>query len=125
MTRPPLAPLGALALCTLTLPAAAGEIWVTNELDDTISVIDTDTLEVIRTVETGQRPRGITFSPDGTVLYVCASDSDAVQVIDPDTGEVLHELPSGEDPEQFALSPDGRHLWIANEDDVLVRLANC
>ncbi|MEE3316123.1 MAG: hypothetical protein VX202_00040, partial [Pseudomonadota bacterium] len=42
-----------------TLPAAADEIWISNEKDDTISVIDIDTLEVTRTIETGERPRGI------------------------------------------------------------------
>ena len=45
-------------------PALAGEIWVTNEKDNTISVIDVDTLEVTRTIPVGERPRGITFSKD-------------------------------------------------------------
>ena len=49
----------ALLLATVALPAAAGEIWVTNEKDDTISVIDVATLEVTRTIPTGERPRGI------------------------------------------------------------------
>ena len=79
-------------------PALSDEIWVTNEHDDTVSVIDTETYEVTRTIEVGERPRGITFSKDYSVVYICASDSDTVQVIDPNTGEILHELPSGEDP---------------------------
>jgi PQQ-dependent catabolism-associated beta-propeller protein len=105
-------------------PAQAGEIWVTNEKDDTISVIDTETLEVTRTIPTGERPRGIVFAHDGSVVYICASDSDAVQVMDPETGAILHELPSGEDPEQFALAPDGRHLYIANEDDAVTTVVD-
>jgi YVTN family beta-propeller protein len=56
-------------------PAWAEEIWITNELDDTISVIDADTLEVTRTIPTGERPRGITFAPDGSVAYICAARS--------------------------------------------------
>ena len=70
-------------LALMAAPAMADEIWVTNERDDTVSVIDTETLEVIQTYETGERPRGITFSKDFTRLYICASDSDAVQVMDP------------------------------------------
>ena len=105
-------------------PAFAGEIWVTNETDNTISVIDTTTLEVTRTIPTGERPRGITFAHDGSVAYVCASDSDTVQVIDPVTGDVLHNLPSGEDPEQFVLAPDGKHLYIANEDDAITTVVD-
>lgn len=102
----------------------AGEIWVTNEKDDTISVIDTDTLTVVRTIETGERPRGITFSSDYARVYGCASDSDTVQVLDPVSGEILHDLPSGEDPEQFALAPDDKHLWIANENDAITTVVD-
>ena len=105
-------------------PALADEIWVTNEKDDTVSVIDVDRLEVTRTIKVGERPRGITFAIDHSVLYVCASDSDAVQVIDPDTGTILHNLPSGEDPEQFVLHPDNRHLYIANEDDAITTVVD-
>ena len=104
--------------------AQAGEIWVSNEKDDTLSVIDIDTLEVVRTIPTGERPRGITFSKDFSRLYICASDSDTVQVMDPETGEILHDLPSGEDPEQFVLHPDDRHLYIANEDDAITTVVD-
>ncbi|MEM9341771.1 MAG: YVTN family beta-propeller repeat protein [Pseudomonadota bacterium] len=115
----------ALALIlTAATPALADEIWVSNEKDDTISVIDIETLEVVRTIDVGERPRGITFAKDYSVLYVCASDSDTVQVIDPETGKVLHELPSGEDPEQFVLHPDNRHLYIANEDDAITTVVD-
>lgn len=109
---------------SLGLSASADEIWVTNEKDDTISVIDIDTLEVTRTIETGERPRGITFAKDYSVVYICASDSDTVQVMDPDSGKVLFELPSGEDPEQFVLHPDNRHLYIANEDDAITTVVD-
>ena len=114
----------ALMIGTLALPASAAEIWVSNEKDDTISVIDVESLEVVRTIPTGERPRGITFSKDFSRLYVCASDSDAVQVMDPETGKILHELPSGEDPEQFVLHPDDRRLYIANEDDAVTTVVD-
>lgn len=117
------------SLCTALFliaasPVAAAEIWVTNEKDNTISVIDIDTLEVVRTLQTGERPRGITFSHDYSVVYICASDSDAVQVMDPVSGEILHDLPSGEDPEQFVLHPNNRHLYIANEDDAITTVVD-
>lgn len=111
-------------LALMASPAVADEIWVTNERDDTISVIDTDTLQVTRTIAVGERPRGITFAHDYSVVYVCASASNAVQVIDPVSGEILHDLPSGEDPEQFVLHPDGKHLYIANEDDAITTVVD-
>jgi PQQ-dependent catabolism-associated beta-propeller protein len=120
MMKPAVTALGLI----LSGPVFAAEIWVTNEKDDTISVIDVETLEVVRTIPTGERPRGITFARDYSVVYICASDSNAVQVMDPETGEILHDLPSGEDPEQFVLHPDNRHLYIANEDDAITTVVD-
>lgn len=52
-------------------PAQADEIWVTNGKDDTISVIDIETFKVTRTLPTGERPRGITFSKDDSRGRCC------------------------------------------------------
>ncbi|MCB1381702.1 MAG: YVTN family beta-propeller repeat protein [Notoacmeibacter sp.] len=116
---------GAAALtCLISTSALAHRVYVTNEKDDTVSVIDTETNEVVDTFEVGERPRGILFSRDFTKLYICASDSDTVQVWDVATGKKLHDLPSGEDPEQFALHPDDKHLYIANEDDAIATVVD-
>ncbi|MCA8884410.1 MAG: YVTN family beta-propeller repeat protein [Rhodobacteraceae bacterium] len=113
-----------LLFLLLASPLRAAEIWVTNEKDNTISVIDIDRLEVTRTIPTGERPRGIAFSKDYSTVFICASDSDTVQVMNPETGKILHNLPSGEDPEQFVLHPDNRHLYIANEDDAITTVVD-
>nr|WP_309388443.1 YVTN family beta-propeller repeat protein [Chelatococcus sambhunathii] len=118
------ASLGFAASVTAATPGESYEVFVTNERDDTVSVIDVDQMAVARTFKVGRRPRGLTFSPDGKTLYVCASDSNSVQAIDPASGKLLHDLPSGEDPEQFSLSPDGRRLFIANEDDALTTVVD-
>ena len=107
----------AVAFLILMSAADAGEIWVTNEKDNSVSVISTETLEVTKTYPTGERPRGITFSNNFAKLYISASDRNVVQVMDPKTGDILHELPSGDDPGQFVLHPNDRHLYVANEDD--------
>ena len=85
----------------------ADTIYVSNEKDNTISVIDSLTNKVTETIKVGQRPRGILLNNDKTQLYICASDDDTVQVLDLKTKKIIHNLPSGEDPEQFALTPDG------------------
>jgi YVTN family beta-propeller protein len=75
--------LTALALVLAVGRAVAGPTaWVSNERDNTLSVIDLATLELIETIPVGQRPRGIVFSPDYAKLYICASDDDTVQVLD-------------------------------------------
>ncbi len=101
-------------------PAWAYMVYVSNEKDNTMSVVDSTTMEVVKTVKVGQRPRGITISHDGKFVYLCASDDDTIEVIDTATLEIVDTLPSGPDPELFVLSPDGKKLYVANEDDNLV-----
>ncbi len=104
----------------VALPVSAYSIYVSNEKDNTISVIDGDTLELVDTIEVGERPRGITLSNDGRYLYVCASDDDHIEVLDLQNKQALHNLPSGPDPELMILSADGNRLFVANEDDNMV-----
>ena len=113
----------ALALLAAT-PALANKAFVSNERGNTITVVDTDTWEVITEFPGGNRPRGITISPDGTKLYVCASDDNLVRVFDTETYKEIGTLPSGPDPELFVISSDGKHLYIANEDDNLVTVTD-
>lgn len=104
------------------LAAPAETLFVSNEKDNTLSVVDVASLGLIATIPVGRRPRGLVASPDGKLLYLCASDSNMIQVIDAATGKALHNLPSGEDPEQFALSPDGKRLFVANEASSLTTI---
>ena len=108
----------------LSTPTLASVAYVSNEKDNTLSVIDTETQKVIETIDVGQRPRGILLSKDYTKLYICASDDDTVQVLDLATRKIVDTLPSGEDPEQFALHPNNKHLYIANEDDAIVTVVD-
>ena len=45
--------------------ASALTVYVSNEKDNSISVIDAETMKVTATVPVGQRPRGIILSKDG------------------------------------------------------------
>lgn len=112
------------ALCLTASGAMAGKAFVSNERGNTITVVDTGNWEVITEFEGGNRPRGITLSPDGALLYVCASDDDTVRVFDAETYQELYTLPSGPDPELFVIHPSGSPLYIANEDDNLVTVTD-
>src|SRR6202142_2807691 len=97
--------------------AFAFRAYVSNEKGNSISVIDTDKMEVIATVKTGQRPRGIDVSKDGKFVYVAVGDDDTIQVIDTKTYEIVGTLPSGPDPELFIQDPSGKFMYVANEND--------
>ena len=103
--------------------AASGRIFVTNERSNDISVINGSSLEVERTIEVGDRPRGIGISPDGAELYIAVSEENVIAVIDLETLELLRKFQAGSDPETFAVHPNG-NIYISNEDDAKASVYN-
>ena len=99
--------------------AAAGtdRIFVSNETDNTVSVLDGESFEVVATVPTGERPRDMRWNADKTRLFIAASGSDRIEILDPATLEIVGHIEAGEDPEIFNIDPSGRILVAANEDD--------
>ena len=61
-------------------PGAIGYIEV-NQLDNTVSVINTATKTSIKTIAVGKNPLGIAASPDGKYLYVTNVLDSTVTVI--------------------------------------------
>ena len=102
--------------------ASAFLAYVSNEKGNSISVIDTDKMETVATIPTGQRPRGIEVSRDGKFVFVALGDDDTIQVFDTKTRNDAGNLPSGADPEQFTLDPAGKMLYVANENDAMVTI---
>lgn len=115
---------GILLLAGAAAPSRGDTVYVSNEQDNTISVIDGTALKVVATLPVGRRPRGIALSVDGKRLYVAAGDDNRLDVVDLAQRKVVEHLPSGDDPEAFAVHPDGRHLYVANENDNLVSVVD-
>ncbi|MBX3525863.1 MAG: PQQ-dependent catabolism-associated beta-propeller protein [Rhodoblastus sp.] len=115
------------ALCVAALlPLLGGQAfavsaYVTNEKGNSITILDVDRMEAIKTFPVGKRPRGIALSPDGARLYVCTSDDDVIQVYDTASLALLGRIATS-DPEQIVLSPDGARIYVANEDDNLISI---
>ncbi len=103
---------------TRAAPAAsfgAHSVWVANEKDNTLTVLDDRTWAIKATVATCKRPRHVQAYKSERLYVACSSD-DQIDVIDPASGQSLGRLPGGHDPELFDISPDGKHLFIASED---------
>ena len=110
----------ALAFGAAAAPARAYMAYVSNEKGNTITVIDTTTLAVVKTIKVGQRPRGIAVSKDGAQIFVCLGDDDTIRVVNAKTLEADGDLPSGPDPELLLLSADGSTVYLSNENDNMV-----
>ncbi|HEX3442144.1 MAG TPA: beta-propeller fold lactonase family protein, partial [Pseudolabrys sp.] len=80
--------MAAASLIALANPTHAYMAYVSNEKSNTVSVIDTDKMEVVKTIKVGQRPRGIELTKDDKYCLVAVGDDDTIQMIDTKTGEV-------------------------------------
>jgi PQQ-dependent catabolism-associated beta-propeller protein len=115
-----LASLALLALApTLSQPLrakATGKVFVSNEKSSTLTILD-QTGKILQTLETCARPRGMTFNPEHTTIYVGCSDDNTIALYDIATLRLVRRYRNIAAPETFDLHPDGRHLYISNEDD--------
>lgn len=109
------------------------EVWVTNRAANTVSVVSTESHEVLATLECADFPIRLKFTPDGRYALVSNARSGDVAVIDADSREEIHRIAmlaesvEGADErlfgEEFAesptpvgivVSPDGNMAWVAN-----------
>ena len=111
--------LAALAVSERALAKGTGYLFISNEKDHTVTVLDGKTFEVVKNIQTGRRPRDMQWSPDKSLLYVGASADSRIDIIDVAKLEVVGYVTPGDDPDQFAITKDGKLLIAANEDDNL------
>jgi YVTN family beta-propeller protein len=93
------------------------KVYVTNQGDNTVSVIDTATNTVTATIPVGSGPSGVAVTPDGTKVYVANAFfgfGTNVSVIDAATNTVIATIPAGSAPGNVAVTPDGRRVYVTN-----------
>ncbi len=111
----------ALPLALALLPAAANaqNAYITNSGDNTVSVIDTATNNVVGTpIPVGSGPEGVAATPDGAKVYIANSGDNTVSVIDTATNTVVAITPVGggpfpvQGPVGVAVTPDGTKAFV-------------
>jgi YVTN family beta-propeller protein len=92
--------------------------YVTNNGDNTISVIDTSTQTVVDTIFIGRYVKFIAVTPDGKEAYVGAGDG-TVSVVDTQSRKVTHTIPIGISYE-IEVTPDGKEVYVVGNKAVFV-----
>src|SRR5690349_18805463 len=97
---------------------AQGSAFVTNQCDNTVSVVEIKTNAVIATIPTGVFPTRITIPPNGAHAYLTNQTSSGfVSVIDTATDAVVATIPVGGNPFEVAITQSGKFAYVANEND--------
>ena len=122
---PRLAPLLAAAAALFAADAASAyTVYVSNEKGNSVTVIDSVTLEAKQTVKVGRRPRGITMSPDGKVLVNTSETTNMAHFIDTATHKTFDNVLVDSRPRVAIFNPAGTQLWVSSEIGGTVTVIN-
>ena len=86
---------------------------ILNSGSASVSLIDMNTREVVKTIPVGKEPHHLMMTPDQKSLLIANAAGNDVVLMNPTTGELTGKIPNIIDPYQIGYSPN--HKWfIAN-----------
>ena len=91
-------------------------IYVSNQLDDTVAVIDGVTNTVAATVKVGHYPNGIAVNSKTNTIYVANLKSGSLSVIHGNTLKTS-TVWLGPDPAKVAVNPSTDRVYVTLEDE--------
>lgn len=93
-----------------------GMLYVSTELDNSISIIDPKTMKLIGSVPTGQ-PESHMFviSHDGKRAYTANVGPGTVSVLDLDARKTLKVIPISSTTQRISISVDGRRVFTSDQ----------
>lgn len=90
----------------------ANEVWVVNELSDSISVLSLSTRAPLATIATGDEPADVVFA--NGLAFVSCSQARLIQVFEPASRQLVAEIPlQGAAPRALSVSADGLRVYAA------------
>jgi YVTN family beta-propeller protein len=97
-------------------------LFVANANSDCVSVIDTRSDKVIKTISSkpmeelpfGSAPNDVAVAPDGNIVYIADGADNLLAVVDVKKNKLKGLIPTGWYPSTVRLSKDGKKLFVAN-----------
>ena len=108
----------------VSMTSSGDYVYVCNYYDNTVSVIETSTNTVIKTVPVGIRPAGVAVAPHGDQVYVTNYYDNTVSVIQMTKNTVTETIGVGEGPHGIAVTPDGSYVYVSDYDSDTVSAIN-
>ncbi len=108
-------------LAALAIHPKTGKLYVCNEANHEVWVVDAETLARESVIPVGLHPIACTFGADQRHLYVSDWGSRSVSVVDTRSNRRVREIGVGLRPNDSALAPDGR-LFVSCSGDNTVHV---
>ena len=99
--------------------ADGSKLVITNEADNTVTVHDIASGELLKTIHTheqGDRPRGIRVSPDGSTYLATLEYGNKFMVLDKDFN-LVRTVETGQTPYGIAYDRSGEHIFVATNKE--------
>ena len=88
--------------------------YITNQGDNTVSVIDTTKNKVIQSIAVGKAPVGVAVSARLQRVYITNVDSQDISIINTQNNKVIETLKIKGSPVGVTLSADNKVLYVAD-----------
>lgn len=93
-----------------------GMLYITTEIDKTVSIIDPKTLKIVGTVPTGStESHMLVISPDGKRGYTANVGPGTVSVLDLENRKTIAVVPISGQTQRIAISPDGKMVFTSDQ----------
>jgi YVTN family beta-propeller protein len=93
-----------------------GEIFVTNEGDNSVSVISDSSNSVVATIPVGEYPTGVVYDLAKGEIFVSNGGANTVSVISDSTNAVIATIDVGASPKCGAYDPAKGEIFVPNFD---------
>ena len=95
---------------------ASGMLYVTTELDQTVTIIDPSTLKIVSTVPTGQKESHmLVISRDGKRGYTSNVGAGSVSVLDLPGRKTIAIIPISSEAQRIAISNDDKMVFTSDQ----------
>ena len=111
-----------LCLSGFTGTAFAEKALVTGEKSNTLTIVELDTDEVVKTITVGEVPHAIGVTPDKTRAYTGNRGSNSISVVDLVGDEPVRTIPLSHTIMNLEVSPDGRFVSANSRTEPMVSL---
>lgn len=111
-----LAVIATIVACVAAASASAAPLVIAGNYGaDSVSVINSQTNQILGEVEVGKGPYSVAITPDGSYAYVANETAGTVSVVNIATRQVVGEpIKVGAKPSTIAFSPNGADAYVTD-----------
>jgi YVTN family beta-propeller protein len=103
---------------------ALKRLYVANHDGDTLSIVDSTTYAVVKTISAGDGPNGVAYNSKNGYIYIADRNTNKVRVINAGTYAFVKDISVGSQPDGVAANNVSNKIYVANYGSGTVSIIN-